>query len=170
MQMKFMHINFLIQKRGRIIVRKICCFAGHSKLYNADEIYSRLISSIENLIVNEGVTEFWVGNYGAFDRLSAKAVRELKAKYPGIRLVLIIPYVTSLINENRESYYKDYDEILVADIPESTPHRLRIIKSNQYMVKSSQFLICYAEYSWGGAAKTLEYAKKRKISIINIAL
>jgi hypothetical protein len=38
------------------------------------------------------------------------------------------------------------------------------------MVKNSQVLVCYVKHSWGGAAKTLEFAQKRKnIKIINIA-
>ena len=83
---------------------------------------------------------------------------------------LVIPYLTSEINEYKELYYKDYDNILVADIPEKTPKKLQIIKGNQYMVKNSQVLVCYVKHSWGGAAKTLEFAQKRKnIKIINIA-
>ena len=152
------------------MLRAICCFAGHSELYDTGEIYKHLLSVIEDLITAENVCEFWVGNYGAFDKLSAKAVRELKVKYPDIQLNLVIPYLTSEINEYRELYYKDYDNILVADIPEKTPKKLQIIKGNQCMVKNSQVLVCYISHSWGGAAKTLEFAQKRKnIQIINLA-
>ena len=53
-------------------MNKICCFAGHSKLYNLDEIYHNLVNLIERLILEENISEFWVGNYGDFDKLSAK--------------------------------------------------------------------------------------------------
>lgn len=149
---------------------KICCFAGHSKLYNSDEIYHNLVNLIEKLITEENVSEFWVGNYGSFDWLSAKAVRSLKEKYPAIKLNLVIPYLTSDINENRELYYRNYDHILMADLPERTPKRFQILKCNEYMVNNSDFIICYVQYSWGGAAKTMEYAQKKKhIKIFNIA-
>ena len=151
-------------------MRAICCFAGHSELYDAGEIYEHLLSVIEDLITTENISEFWVGNYGAFDKLSAKAVRELKIQYLDIQLNLVIPYLTTEINEYKELYYKDYDNILVADIPEKTPKKLQIIKGNQCMVKNSQVLVCYISHSWGGAAKTLEFAQKRKnIQIINLA-
>ena len=151
-------------------MRAICCFAGHSELYNTGEIYEHLLSVIENLITTENISEFWVGNYGSFDKLSAKAVRELKVKYPDIQLNLVIPYLTTEINEYKELYYKDYDNILVADIPEKTPKKAQIIKGNQYMVKNSQVLVCYVKHSWGGAAETHEFAQKRNdIKIINIA-
>ena len=45
-----------------------------------------------------------------------------------------------------------------------------IKKANQYMVDNSQCMICYVRHSWGGAAKTLEYAKRKKdIEIFNVA-
>lgn len=148
----------------------ICSFAGHSKLYNTGEIYEHLLSVIEALITDENIREFWVGNYGAFDRLSAKAVKELKNKYPNIQLNLVIPYLTAEINKHKEEYYKEYDSILIAEIPEKTPKKAQIIKCNQYMVKKSQVLVAYVSYSWGGAVKTLEYAQKQKnIRIINLA-
>ena len=113
----------------------ICSFSGHSKLYNTGEIYEHLLSVIEALITDENIREFWVGNYGAFDRLSAKAVKELKNKYPNIQLNLVIPYLTAEINKHKEEYYKEYDSILIAEIPEKTPKKVQIIKCNQYMVK-----------------------------------
>ena len=66
-------------------------------------------------------------------------------------------------------YYENYDTILMADISENTPQKLRILKCNEYMVNTSDFIICYVEHN-GGAAKTLEFAqKKTNIEIINIA-
>ncbi len=151
-------------------MNKICCFAGHSEIYHTDDIYDNLIKLIEKLVVEEKVSEFWVGNYGNFDRLSAKAVRSLKEKYPHIQLNLIIPYLTSNINENKEVYYEKCDHILMADLPEKTPKRFQILKCNEYMVDNSDFIICCVKFSWGGAAKTLEYAQKKKhIKIFNLA-
>ena len=61
-------------------MKKVCCFAGHSDTYETEEIFSSLLSKAENLIINENVSEFRVGNYGNFDKLSAKAIRKLKEK------------------------------------------------------------------------------------------
>jgi len=149
-------------------MNKKCCFAGHRELSDTDEIYNKLLTCIEKLIVEENVSEFWVGNYGHFDSLSAKAVREAKQKRPDVQLNLVIPYLTANINEYREIYYKNYDNILMADIPENTPKRFYISKCNEYMVQKSDFIICYVKYNWGGANKTLKYAQKKKIKIFNI--
>ena len=57
----------------------------------------------------------------------------------------------------------------VADIPENTPKRFYITKTNEYMVNNSDFLICYIQKSWGGAVTTYKYAKRKKLQIFNIA-
>ncbi len=149
-------------------MKKVCFFAGHSKIYNMKEIFTTLIEKIENLIINENVTEFRVGNYGSFDSLSAKAVQTLKGKYPNIRLILVIPYLSTKINNNKEYYEKEFDEILVAPLPSNTPKRLGIIKCNEYVVNTSDFLIYYVKNHCTGADRTLEYALRKKLITIPI--
>jgi uncharacterized phage-like protein YoqJ len=148
---------------------KICCFAGHSKIY-ADKItlQEMLKDTVEKLIKEQGVKEFWCGNYGAFDKISASVVRSLKKTYKDIILCLVIPYLTKEINEYKENYYADYDEIIVADIPENTPKKYHILKANQYMINNSDFVISYVQHNWGGAAKTLEYAQRSGIKIYSL--
>lgn len=147
---------------------KRCCFCGHSNIWNSG-VNERIRNVAEDLIVNHGIKDFWVGNYGAFDSYAASAIRELKCQYKHIELDLIIPYITNPINEYKELYYKNYDNIIIADIPEGTPKRFHIIKANEYMINNSAYLICYIEWSWGGAAKTYEYAKKKNLQIFNVA-
>ena len=144
-----------------------CCFAGHHDVYG-ENIFDRIKEVAENLIVNYGVNEFWVGNYGGFDGWSASAIRELKMKYSHIELDLVIPYLTEKINENKEQYYKNYDNIIVAEIQANTPKRFHIIKANEFMVDNADFLICYVERSWGGALRTYEYAKRKNKKIYNL--
>jgi len=146
---------------------KICCFTGHSDIYeDMTNLKNRIRQTAEELILKQGVTEFWCGNYGAFDRLSASAVRSLKQRY-GIKLCLVIPYITKEIEDHKE-HYTDFDEIIIADIPENTPKRFFITKNNQYMVNCSDFLISYVRHDWGGAAQTLGYAGKKDIQIIKL--
>jgi len=144
-----------------------CTFAGHSEIHNSN-LVEVIKTTAKELITEYGVNEFWVGHYGDFDHYAAKAIRELKPEYD-IELVLVIPYLTKEIEEYKEEYYRNFDAVLMADIPEKTPKKLKIIKVNQYMVNESDFLICYVKNSWGGAAKTLEYAKQKKKNIYNLA-
>ena len=67
-----------------------------------------------------------------------------------------------------ESISKIFDDTIYPDL-EKIPRRFAIVKRNEWMIKNSNFLIAYVDHSWGGASKTLEYAKRKKhISIINI--
>lgn len=149
---------------------KLCCFAGHSHIDDDSSILGlQVYEKCEDLIKYNGVKTFWVGNYGSFDTLAAATVKKLKTKYTNIELDLVLPYVTKSINQYKEMYYKDYDHLIIADMPENTPVKYRILKCNQYMVQHSDFLIAYVRYSFGGAAKTLEYAQKKKhIKIFNL--
>ncbi len=149
--------------------RRICYFAGHSDISGERGLFEQVVKTITTLIEEEGVTEFWVGNYGGFDRLSAKAVREVKKSHPEIELNLIIPYLTKEINEYCKEYQKNFDNIIVADIPENTPEKFKILKTNQYAVNNSDYLVCFVRYPFGGAAKTLDFAKRvKEIKIINV--
>lgn len=144
-----------------------CCFAGHNETYG-DEVKQKIKEIAIKLIEEAGVVEFWVGNYGGFDRCAASAMREIKKTYPHIKIVLVLPYLTKAVSGYKEEYYKKYDEIVMADIPEKTPGRLKIIKANEYMVDNCDFMICNVEHSWGGAAKTMEYAKRKGRELRNL--
>ena len=148
-------------------MKKVCCFAGHSVIYDNGEILASVIKKAENLILHENVTEFRVGNYGAFDRISKNAITKLKEKYP-VKLILVIPYLTKEINEYKDFYKNSFDEIIIAPIPQSTPKRLSIIKCNEYMVESSDFIICHIKDHTTGADKTLSYAKRKKLNILSV--
>lgn len=130
---------------GSVLMKNICCFAGHSKLSYGDDVKNQVFNKCYELIIDFCVNEFWVGNYGSFDRLAANVVRRLKRQH-----------------------YKYYDNIIMAQIPDGTPKRYQILKCNQYMVDKSKYLIAFVNSSFGGAAKTMEYAKrKRNIEVFN---
>ncbi len=147
---------------------KICCFAGHGDAVINTHLYDELKKSIESLIC-KGITEFWVGNYGKFDATAANCLFELKKTHTQIKSFLVIPYLTKKTEIGAAHYQSIYDGIIIADIPAATPKKFMISKCNQYMINSSEYLICFVKHTWGGAAKTLEYAKKKKLIITNIA-
>ena len=146
---------------------KRCCFAGHNETYG-DEVKQKIKEIAKKLIEEEGVAEFWVGNYGGFDRCATSAIIGAKKTYAHIKLVLVLPYLTKAVSDHKEEYYEKYDEIVIADMSEKTPQRLKIIKANEYMVDNCDFVICNVEHFWGGAAKTVEYAKRKGKSMWNL--
>ena len=50
-----------------------CCFVGHSEMWG--DITQALTDAVERHIVEHGVTDFLVGNYGQFDRMAAACAR-----------------------------------------------------------------------------------------------
>ena len=119
----------------------IVTFCGHSTLYDSDgSIGAKLVEVLAQLVA-EGADQFFLGGYGAFDSLAAKTVKDLQKQYPQIHPPL-----------------------------EEVPRRYAISRRNEWMVdQEADVVVAYVDHGWGGAAKTLEYAKRKKKRIINIA-
>ena len=86
-------------------------------------------------------------------------VWELKKKYPAIRSTLVLPYLDRAVDASK------YDGTLYPPL-EKVPRRFAISKRNEYMVNETNVVVIYVTYSWGGAATTLAYAKRKKKEII----
>ncbi len=72
------------------MIGKRCFFIGHRDAMQ--DIVPALERTVEALITAHGVTEFFVGGYGGFDRLAAGAVIRAKRSHPHIALELLLPY------------------------------------------------------------------------------
>ncbi len=137
---------------------KTCCFVGHSEIWQ--DISQALTQAVERHIAEYGVADFCVGNYGRFDRMAAAAVKQAKARHPGIRLYLMLPYRPELGRPLPDM--DGYDNAVYPLEMEGVPLRLAIPRLNRTMVQDSNYVIAYVIHSWGGAAATLEYAQARE--------
>ena len=146
----------------------ICTFCGHSN--TPDEVRELLAAEIERHIVEYGVTEFWVGNYGGFNRMANAEVQKARLRHPGIRLCLLVPYLPT---DGAKLYSDGVDEVIFPAELETVPKRLAISRLNRYMMQRVDYLIAYVAHISGGAYKTLEMAKARekrgKIHLVNLA-
>ncbi len=141
---------------------KTCCFIGHSKIWHDEDekLVPALADAVERHITEYGATEFLVGNYGAFDRMAAGTVKEAKTRHPGIHLYLKLPY-----RPEQGPPLPDragYDDFVYPMEMEGVPLKLAIPRLNRLMVQDSGYAIAYVTHSWGGAAATLEYARRRE--------
>ena len=91
----------------------------------------------------------------------------MKANFPEIELIFITPYLDKNYSKLEFAKYH-YDDVIFPPL-ESVPHKFAILKRNEWMVEETDLVIAYVMYSWGGAAKTLEYAKRKNKTIINLA-
>ena len=148
--------------------RKTCFFIGHRDA--PEEIRQRLLAVVERHITDYGVTEFVVGRYGRFDAEAAAAVRAAKKDHPAVELVLLLPYYPVTGADHIE---QDYDATFFPPGMETVPKSLAIVRANEYMIRNSQFLICYNTGSVGNTRRLVEYAAAREqkglIQIENMA-
>lgn len=144
------------------------CFCGHSNLYGQyDELKQKCFHTVRNHII-AGADRFLVGNYGNFDSLAAAVCFSLKAEYTHIEVDLMIPYYRPIVDTYTKETYNRFDNVIVPPL-ENTPHRYRIIKSNQYMVDQSDVVVAYVRNKSGGAARTMHYALRKRKIVINLA-
>ena len=82
-----------------------------------------------------------------------------KATYPQIEAVLVLAYL------NREIDASRYDSTTYPPL-ENVPPRYAIVKRNEWMVRESGVVISGVTHEWGGAAKTLDYARRKQKVIV----
>ena len=146
---------------------KSCFFIGHRE---ADEqVLPRLELTIERLIAEENVRYFYVGGYGGFDRIAAAATKRSKQKYPDITLMLVLPYHPA---ERAVPTPDGFDGTYHPEGLENTPRRYAIVRTNQIMVDTCDWLVCYVRHGASNSRNLLEHAQRRKakglMHIINI--
>ncbi len=141
---------------------KTCTFFGHSDA--PIEILDTLSFTLENLIVNEDVGDFLVGSQGAFDKIVLRVLRLLKVDYPHILYSVVLPYLTS-----KEDEYYSENETVFPGILDTCPEKFSIDRRNKWMIKESDYVVCYIKYDFSRSAQYMEMAKRRKKTVINLA-
>ena len=145
-----------------------CFFIGHRE---ADErLLLRLELEIDRLIKSENIRYFYVGGYGGFDQIAATAVKRAKKQHPDIALMLVLPYHSA---ERPIEKPPGYDGTYYPEGLEKTPRPFAIVKANQLMVDTCDWLVCYVRHGASNSRNLLEYAQRREekglIQITNIA-
>ena len=152
-------------KRKRlIIINKICSFFGHRD--TSSEIRPALYVEIERHITQCNVTIFYVGEHGRFDRMSVSVLCDLKQKYPHIKICLIHSHMPGKKERCEE---KRYDCTLLPDGMEFVPKKFAITHRNRFVVNESDYVIAHVRTTWGGAYDAMQYAKRKKKYVINLA-
>ena len=150
------------------MIGKSCFFIGHREA--SQEIVPALEEAIEKHIIEYGVTEFIVGNYGGFDHLAASAVIHAKQRYPQITLALLLPYHPA---ERPVEKPDGFDNTYYPEGMEKVPRKLAIVRANRYVVDHVDYLIAYAWHPASNARELVEYAQRREergqITVSNLA-
>lgn len=143
-------------------MEKSCCFFGHRD--TPGRVRPKLIKAIKDLIEERGVTDFYVGNQGGFDSLVLSVLKQLAVSYPQIRYTVVLAYLPDDKSDITET------NTLYPEGLESVPKRFCIARRNDWLIRKSEYVICYVSHITGGAAQFMKKAQKQNRTVINIAL
>ena len=145
----------------------IVTFCGHRDFVESADIEERLAVLIEKYARENDRLICYNGGYGNFDYFAAKCVQRLQERYSNICNCLVLPYIDQPFLDRIAIFKNLFDETIYPPL-ESVPKKYAIIRRNEWMVDSVDIVIACVKYSWGGAARTLEYAKRKKKTVILI--
>ena len=148
-----------------------CCFFGHRKINETEELKSKLIEIIEKLIVENSVDTFLFGSKSRFNDLCYEIVSKIKEKYPHIKRIYVRAeypdidetYKNYLSESFEETYYPE--KIIGAG-------KASYVERNYEMIDKSHYCIVYYDEAnapttrKSGTKITLDYAIKNQKHII----
>ena len=137
---------------------KVCTFFGHRECYDLKR--EILYASIADLI-HQGVDTFYVGNQGYFDGMVYSCLKSLRTVYPHIRISVVLAYLPTQTNEEKNLSDTIYPEI------EGHP-KYAIERRNRWMIETADCCLCYICHTWGGAYKFARQAKRKGLTVINL--
>ena len=148
----------------------IITFIGHKFIHEYDKLYDMVEKCITKSIEQEDNISFFCGGYGSFDNLCAKVCSKIKHKIKNCEIAFIAPYITESYQKNIKLLLNEniYTSVIYPPL-EKTPAKYAIIKRNQWMINESDLIIAYVKNTYGGAYSSLNYAKRKKKKIINLA-
>ncbi len=141
-------------------VLMVVSFCGHAYLTDHDLTKDRLSTLLCTLSHNSPI-HFYLGGYGDFDSIAYSCCKQFSRSHPDAKLFWISPYVSTTPE-------KEYDGVIYPGL-ENVPHRLAILKRNEWMMASADLVIAYIDHSFGGAYKSFCFALRKKKQICNLA-
>ncbi len=139
-----------------------CTFFGHRD-YNGSK--EELIFVLRDLIRNNNVDVFYVGNQGNFDSVILQVLRILQKEFTHIRYSVVLAYHPSI---NRYSEFISSEETLLPEEIEKVPIRFAIAKRNEWMISKSDYAVVFVKHPTGGASKYKEFAERKGLTVINL--
>ena len=147
---------------------KSCAFFGHQNM-RVEQYRDKLLHVILDLIENKGVTQFYSGFRGDFDRYCSCLISELKESYPHIKNTMVFSYIPEVPNDPDYAFKlpECFDDSIYL-LERKAPKRFAIIETNKCLVEKVDFIVAGVMTHYGGAYMALEYAYKRKKPIISV--
>ena len=148
----------------------IVTFVGHGELSVGEDLEKKVREALLELLPSGERISFYCGGYGAFDDLCAKVCRSLKSEFPRSEVLYVTPYLSESHGKKIQRYMeaKLYDSVVYPPL-ESVPPRFAISRRNEWMVEQADLIVAFVCRPFGGAAGTLDFARRKKKRIVNLA-
>ncbi len=153
---------------------KTCCFIGHRKINETEDLKIRLWDLIEDLIINKNVTTFLLGSKSEFNDLCINVLIQAKGKYPHIKRVYVRAEYPYINNEYKNYLLTFCDETYFPEKLVNAQNSI-YVQRNYKMIDKSDYCIFYfnekdSPVSRKSGTKTaLNYAIKKNKIIFNLA-
>lgn len=162
-----------------------CCFFGHRKIENGEELEIRLTGIIEDLIINKKVDIFLFGSKSEFDSLCRTVVSKLREKYPHIKRIYVRAEYPEITEHYKKYLLEDYEDTYyperIADAGQAV-----YVERNCEMIDNSAWCVVYYNKNYmpprrrtgknnviptyqpnSGTKRAYDYAKRKNVRIIN---
>lgn len=156
--------------------RKTVCFTGHREMGEPiAEIEPRLAATVEGLI-QKGYRYFGAGGARGFDALASQVVLRLKATYPKIHLILVLPFDKQYTHERNwtqaevEQYHSLKERASKVVVLASGYSSGVYYRRNRHLVDYSSVCVAYMSRENSGTNYTVNYARAKGLEVVNTAL
>ena len=166
---------------------KVCCFSGHRKIAQTDELRNQLYNIVEKMILEHDIVSFLFGSKSDFDKLCLSVVTELKNKYPHIKRTYVRAEYPHITESYKNMLLKSYDDTYY---PEKIEHsgKAAYVERNYEMIDKSTVCIVYYDEKYepprrknskrdlkdyqprSGTQIAYEYAARKNKEIINLLI
>ncbi len=168
------------------MIENTCCFFGHRKISDTEELRTKICETVEKLILDKNIDTFLFGSKSQFDSLCHELVTKYKEKYPHIKRVFVraeYPF----IDENYRAYIlEDYEDTYFPEHMVNAGKASYVERNCEIVDKSSACIVYYdpdyappcrkssrnalTDYQPKSGTKiAFDYALKKKRKIINVA-
>lgn len=163
-------------------MNKTCAFLGNDydfvwrkrRTHNTpDNLKEQIREQIINLIENEGVSNFLVGELGGYEVDAYDTVLEVQQTYPDIRITLVISKISELHDIGEDSsgvinHKRGCDDWVYPPKCELGYKRLCIVYRNRYIIENTDFIIAYNPRH-GRAYEFCKQAKGKGVRVIELS-
>ena len=151
-----------------------CCFTGHRNIDVNDLNIVGIGNFLVELVTKCSVTDFYAGGALGWDMLCEKIVLKIREIHPHIKLHLVLPCPPEIQtaewnSRQKEEYYKILEAADDFEIVSEFYDKNCMKKRNARLVELADVCVCYYINSRSGTGQTVRMAKRKGLTVVNIA-